>query len=126
MIRNTYINLNLAENHVYRLGDVLVEAIFRDVWTLMIVTESGYHVPREHGALVCYKLRADGLWDAVHDNKTRRLLGWESWSFAFGARTTIDTDALVPVAESRAALKAEYQQREIDRKFREIMRDMEW
>jgi hypothetical protein len=126
MIRNTFINLNLTENHVYRLGNVLVEAIFRDVWTLMVVTESGYHVPREHGALVCYKLRADGLWDTVHDNKTRRLLGWESWSFTLGTPTTIDTDVLVTVAESRAALKVKYQEREIDHKFRVIMSAMEW
>jgi hypothetical protein len=124
MRSNLFVNTNLAQHHVYRLGDLLLEANFYDVWTLKTVTESGYHVAREHGALVAYRLRADGLWDSVYDCQKRGFLGWKSWSFTYGTPRALDLGQLIYVSESRTILKAQFQERDVDRKFYEIMATM--
>jgi len=117
---------SLTENHVYRLGNLLLEAALCDVWTLIVLTDDGEHVPRQHGALIAYQLRADGFWDSLYDCHTPRLPDADSWCFAYGGIKSINLGDLVYVAENRSTLQAEFQERELDQKFREIMAVMEW
>ena len=126
MIRSTYTNLYLKEHHVYRLGSLLVEAIYRRGWRLMVVNEDGFHVMQQQGALVAFELRDDGLWDTLYDQITRRFLGWKRWGTVYGAPVKIGLNMLEHFADSRFAIKDAYQTREIDQKFRAIMADMEW
>jgi hypothetical protein len=126
MRHSTILNLDLVVNQVYRLGDLLLEASLQNGWTLMTVAENGYHVTRQHGALVAYKLRADGLWDSIYDCQTRGLLGWKSWRFVHGTPRKIDIANLQFIAESRDTLKVRFQEQDVDRKFYEIMAPMGW
>jgi hypothetical protein len=123
---NTLANVHLSENHVYRFGNLLLEATYRRGWTLMILTENGNHVARKNGALVAFRLRDDGLWDTVYDRASRYLLGWKKWSVTYGEPLAINFSQLAPIADSRYAVEEQLQEREIDRKFREIMAAMEW
>jgi hypothetical protein len=126
MIRNTLANVRLTENHIYRYGSLLLEASYRRGWRLMVVTEDGNHVPRADGALIGYRMRDDGLWDTVYDHATKRLFGWKRWSVAYGEPRAIDLGKLSLFATSRSMVKDVFQQREVDRRFREIMAAMEW
>src|SRR5689334_3873481 len=100
----TFLNLDLVVNQVYRLDDLLLEASLQNGWTLMTVAPNGYHVTRQHGALVAFKLREDGLWDSIYDCQTKGLLGWKSWRFINGAPRKIEIAELQYVAESRDIL----------------------
>lgn len=126
MIRNAEISLHLRENHVYRHGNLLLEATYRRGWRLMVVNEDGFHVTRQQGALVALELRDDGLWDTLYDQITRRFFGWKRWGTVHGAPRRIEWSALEHFVESRFAIKEAFQTREIDQKFREIMAAMQW
>jgi hypothetical protein len=126
MIQNTLANVQLAEHHIYRLGNLLLEATYRRGWTLMVLTENGNHVPRKHGALVAFRLRDDGLWETVRDHATRNFFGWKKWSVVYGEPQIIELEHLERVAASRSAIRETLQDQEVDAKFREIMAAMEW
>ena len=116
----------LTENCVYELGNLLLEAAYCDGWTLIVVTPSGGHVTRQHGALVAYQLRDDGLWDSVHDCYSPRLPRGQRWCFAHGDAVKIDTKQLTVVADRRTTVQDNFREQQIERQFREIMATMEW
>jgi hypothetical protein len=123
---NTLANIHLQEHHVYRFGNLLVEATYRRGWTLMVLTENGNHIARQHDALVAFRMRDDGLWEPVFDRASRNLFGWRKWSVSYGEPVVISFSQLEHIAQSRYAVEEELQQREIDRTFREIMAGMDW
>jgi hypothetical protein len=123
---NTLANLHLTEHHIYRFGNLLVEAAYRRGWTLTVLTKNGNYVARKHGALVAFRMRDDGMWQPIYDRAMRYFFGWKKWSITYGEPLVINFSQLKRVAESRFAVEERLQQLEVDRKFREIMSVMEW
>jgi hypothetical protein len=126
MLHNTLAETRLAEHTIYKFGNLLLEATYFQGWTLMVVTENGYHVTRKHGALVAFKLRPDGLWDTLYDCETRNFFGWKRWRIVAGKPQAIEAYDLQPHAPNRNEVKQGAQERDTDRKFREIMAAMAW
>ena len=117
---------SLTDNHVYRLGNLLLEAAFCEVWTLILLTDKGEHITRRHGALIAYQLRPDGFWDMLYDCHRPKLPSVEAWSFVYGGITHLDINVLEFVAENRSTFVADLEERELNQKFSEIMVAMEW
>lgn len=123
MNRTTY---NLVEYQVYQFGDLLVEAAYCDVWTLIVLGPNGEYAAKQHGALAAYQLRDDGLWDSVYHCSSPRVLGGGEWKFVYGDVVEIGQECLKPVADSRFYIQAEFRELQIDQQFREIMAAMDW
>ena len=117
---------NLKEYHVYKLDGMLVEAACCEVWTLIVLRENGEYIPKEHGALVAFQLRSDGVWDSLYHCYSDLLPGGDPWTVVYGDALNIDPSRLEPVAESRLFIQAEFHEQELDRRFYEIMAEMEW
>lgn len=117
---------DFVEYHVYQLGNLLLEAAYCDVWTLIVLAANGEYTPKADGALAAYQLRDDGLWDSVYHCRERQAHGEAQWAFAYGDAVQIDLAHLVSVADSRLYVQAEARERELDRRFYEIMAAMNW
>jgi hypothetical protein len=116
----------LMEGHIYRLGDLLLEAACCDGWTLNVLTNSGEYVPVTDGSLIAYELRPDGQWDRVYCCVSPLLPAEEECTFDYGETVQIALTQLICVATCRSDAQEMLREQEYDRQIREVMAAMEW